>query len=194
MFRWFPIHSLHWPFCVENEEKGIDFPEFQLRFSFWMASGHQNLTKMNASNNLKWFFYQKSSMSISRTKFWINCVKIGKFILVCTEYTDHTSLDFFLSISLTTMLYARVPATQWAVDRCVPGCPATQWPVHHCVPGCPATQWPAGRCVPGCPATQWPVGCCAAGRPDTDTQGPVDRGVPRRLVPFTVEPSTMVWN
>ena len=58
--------------------------------------GTKILTKMNDSINLEWFFYQKSSMSISITKFWINCVKIGKFILVCTEYTDHTSLRFFI--------------------------------------------------------------------------------------------------
>ena len=38
-------------------------------------------------------------MRISSTALWINCVKIEKFLLVCTEYIDHTShrflIDFF---------------------------------------------------------------------------------------------------
>ena len=100
---------------------------------------------------------------------------------------DHVGFLFW------TMLCTRVPATQWAVDCCVPGCPAMQWPVHHCVPGCPATQWPVGRCVPGCPATQGPVGRCAAGRPDTDTQWS-DVVYPGARSRSQFEPTTMLWN
>ena len=41
-------------------------------------------------------FTQNHQCLSQEQSFWINCVKIGKFILVCTEYTDHTSLRFFI--------------------------------------------------------------------------------------------------
>ena len=137
-------------------------------------------------------------------RMWIICQTLSFFVMwTCgmqARNGTHRQLQAdhscYKTFHFWTMLCTRVPATQWAVDRCVPGCPATQWPVHHCVPGCPATQWPIGRCVPGCPATQWPVGRCAAGRPDTDTQCPVERCVPypgaRSRSQF--EPTTMLWN
>ena len=93
------IHSYY--HFVSKIKKNVSITQhFSCDSVFEWHLGTKILTKMNASNDFKWFFYQKSSMSISGTKFWINCVKIGKFTLVCTEYIDHTSLRF-LSISLT---------------------------------------------------------------------------------------------
>ena len=83
-------------FVSKMKKNGIISQNFSCDSVFKWHLGTKLLTIMNDSNYLKWFFDQKASMFISSTQFWINCVKIGKFILVCTEYIDHTSLRFFI--------------------------------------------------------------------------------------------------
>ena len=82
-------------FVLKMKKSVLISQNFSCDSVFKWHLGTKILTKMNDSHNLKRFFCQKASIFISSTKFWVNRVKIGKFILLCTEYIDHTSLRFF---------------------------------------------------------------------------------------------------